>query len=72
MLYVKCQSITKSFYVLNYIPHINFLLEIELTIEIILVFQEKKGEMNQSEVKYLYPVQVNSLEKSNYIGGLNK
>jgi hypothetical protein len=57
---------------LNNIPHINFLLEIELTIEIIIVLQEKKGEMNQSEVKYLYPVQVNSLEKSNDIGGLNK
>lgn len=57
---------------MNKIPHINFLLEIELTIEIIIVLQEKKGEMNQSEVKYLYPVQVNSLEKSNDIGGLNK
>ncbi len=57
---------------MNNIPHINFLLEIELTIEIIIVLQEKKGEMNQSEVKYLYPVQVNSLEKSNDIGGLNK
>ena len=57
---------------MNNIPHINFLLDIELTIEIIIVLQEKKGEMNQSEVKYLYPVQVNSLEKSNDIGGLNK
>jgi hypothetical protein len=66
MLHVKVLQIH---FLVCIVSSTNLLFDLELTLGFMLVLQEKKEEMNQREVKYLYLIQVNSLEKSNYIGG---